>query len=367
MNLDLNKIVYKLNSDKFKEFHVLKSLQDKTYFLINDFSKIKDEEIIRLLQNKRNLIIGDETIVDVDRVVNIKRLLNDDLLFKNIKFSKECYLQCWFHKEYFALLKELEISDKINEDSVVTSDIPLNTGIKIKFFDNPEYLLKSLDGSLYLKKLTLEKFYETISFNLAHEFNKLLDFHNFIRDNIINSSLMFFENLDKTSGFVCNVIDSTNSQMLSQLNAAREGIVSCYDYSDDIVARMDSFSKKLVGVYYSKKVGWIDTVRIRKLVKDLSIDTIVIDNLHLYNDLKEIKICVEYGFNFNRTKNLPLIDEGDSVVPLYSRHDGWRLEVEKIDDPNLIPKQFILFIHELKKYMNVNNLVVRLEKFEFTI
>ena len=366
MNSIKNKIVYRLNNDKFKEFCVLKSKKDRTFFLINDFSNLENEEVVRLLNNNRRLVICDNAIIDIEKIIEIKKLLNDDFLFKNLLISKECYLQTWFHKYFFHLLEELEISEKIDIVSVIESDIPLHIGIKIKFFDNPEYLLKSLDGSLYLKKLTLEKFYN-FSFDLGNEYNKLMDFYKEIKDNVIISSLIFFENFDKNYGFICNVIDNKNTAMISQLQANKEGIISCYDYSYDVNARMDSFSKKLVKIDYCKKVGWIDAVKIRKLVNELLIDTIVLENFDCYNDLKEIKICTEYGFNFTRTKNMPLIDEGDSVIPLYSRLEGWRLDINKIEDPTFVPHQFLKFIHETKKQIGAKKIIARLNKLEITI
>lgn len=367
MDLIKNKIVYKLNNDKCKEFYVSKSNKEKTFFLVNNLSKLENDEIVRLLNNNRKLVVCDNAIIDVEKIINIKKLLSNDLLFKNLLISKECYLQTWFHKELFSLLEELEISEKIDIESIVEADVPLHVGVKIKFFDNPEFLLKTLDGSLYLKKLFLETFADT-SYDLNAEYNKLIDFYKLIENNIIVSSLIFFENFDKNYGYVCNVIDNDNASIISQLqHVDKEGLLSCYDYSDEVNARMDSFSKKLIGVDYCKKIGWIDAVKTRKLINNLLVDTVVLENFECYNNLKEIKICTEYGFNFVRTKTMPLVDEIDSIIPLYNRLDGWRTDINKIEDPDLVPYQFLKFIHETKKQIGAKKLIARLDNLEIVI
>lgn len=93
MDLIRNKIIYKLNNDKCKEFCVSKSNRDKTFFLINDFTKLDAEEIARLLNNNRKLVACDNAVIDIEKIIKAKKLLNDDLLFKNLLISKECYLQ----------------------------------------------------------------------------------------------------------------------------------------------------------------------------------------------------------------------------------------------------------------------------------
>lgn len=364
--MSLNKVIYKINNEKIKKFQVVNNINTLTFFIVSDFQKLPTDELVRLLINNRKIIIDDNAIIDVDKIYEIKELLNDETCFNNLLISKEAYIRMWFHKEYCELLNELEILNDNNPDLIVKSDIPLNSGIKLKYLETPDLLLKTLDGSLYLKRMVLEKF-EKIDFNLKKEFENIINFGYDIKSNLIPSSNIYIEKIAETSNVVCNVLDLNNNFYPEIANLEKYGIISCLDFDDDLVATLDD--RDLIHVPYNvkknyKNIGWIDAVKIKRIIKKQGIRKIILDNIELYDFLSEIKVCTEYGFNRNRTKTYPFINRNDVIIPLYTRFFGWRQNVLEINDPNDVSYELLYFLHELKRILEVDEIVVKLKTLE---
>ena len=223
------KIVYKLNNDNLKEFDVLNDVDTETLFLIKDFTKIPELEVIRLLKKNRKIIISDGAILDVDKLLWIKnQLIKEPHYFNNLLISKETFIKSWFHHEYFDLLKELEIFSNMKSDDIVRSDMNLDIGIKVKYFENPDYLLKILDNSLYIKKIVIERFNQ-FDFNLSQEFDKLISFYHSIKSNLITSISIFIEQNYNDKNLVCNILDNKTSEQLLNISSTNFGVVSCLD------------------------------------------------------------------------------------------------------------------------------------------
>lgn len=362
------KIVYKLNNDNLKEFDVLNDVDTETLFLIKDFTKIPELEVIRLLKKNRKIIISDGAILDVDKLLWIKnQLIKEPHYFNNLLISKETFIKSWFHHEYFDLLKELEIFSNMKSDDIVRSDINLDIGIKVKYFENPDYLLKILDNSLYIKKIVIERFNQ-FDFNLSQEFDKLISFYHSIKSNLITSISIFIEQNYNDKNLVCNILDNKISGQLLNISSTNFGVVSCLDRSDKIVARMSEYEKShIFETKINENIGWIDVVKIKSLVKQLNIKTIKLDEIFKYDLLEEIKVCTEYGFNMQRTKSVQSVSECDSMVPLYTRFRGWRQQSSNLENPEDVPFEMLYFISELKKLIDVEEIVVTLNYLEIKL
>lgn len=366
--MNSNKIIYKINNKKIKKFQVTDNHNTLTYFIVSDFSKIPTDEVARLLNNNRKIIIDDNAIVDVKKIKEIKELISDQYKFSNLLISKEAYLKTWFHDEITNLLFDLEIIDDKNSDKIVRSDVPLNVGIKLKYLENPSFLLKILDGSIYIKKLLLEKFDE-FNFNLKEEFEKIINFGHEIKENLIISSNIYMEKVSRTHNIICNVLDLENNFYPEISNIQRYGIVSCLEFEDNMVAKLNYAEACQIPQSVRqehKNIGWIDAVKIKRILKKQSIRKLVLENIEYYDLLNEIKLCTEYGFNKNRTKTYLKGDNLDERIPLYSRFSGWKTITAELDDPRQVPYELLYFIHELKKILEVDEIVVKLKSLEIS-
>lgn len=367
MNLN-NKVIYKINNQTIKKFQISQLENTLTFFVVSDFSKISIDEIVRLLKNNRKIIIDDNTVVDIEKIKEIKEILNDNLKFLNLYISKEAYIKLWFHKEFSNLLLDLEILEENDSDKIVKSDIPLNIGIKFKYLENPNYLLKMIDGSLYIKKLIMQNFDET-NFNLKEEFEKVINFGHEIRENLIVSSNIYIERIAQTTNVICNVLDCKNNFYPEIHNIERLGLISSLEFDLDIVAKLNY--SEACQIPYSvrkdfKNIGWIDAVRIKRILKKQSIRKIIIEDIENYDLLNEIKVCTEYGFNKNRTKTYLQPDNLDERIPLYTRFVGWKTITSELENPSEVPYELLYFVHELKKILEVDRIIVKLKMLQIS-
>lgn len=363
--MNQNKIIYKLNNENVKKFPIVSNENTLTFFIISDFTNLSISEITRLLKNNRKIIIDDNAIVDIDKILNIKRSV-DVMQFKNLLISKEAYIKMWFHYEYANLLSELEILSVNDADKVVNSDIPLDIGIKIRYLENPEYLLKTLDSSIYLKKIVLEKF-DDIEIDLKQEFEEIIKFGHEVKDNLISSSNIYIEDVSKNFNVVCNVLDVNNNFYPEVFDIEKYGIVSCVEFKNNLVAQFSEKDLLYVPSSLKKeevKVGWIDAVKIKRAIKKQGIRKIILENVSLCDAFPEIKVCTEYGFNKNRTKTYFEQTTCDETIPLFTRFAGWRKLTDELINPNEVPYQLLYFVHELKRILEVKEIVIRLRNLE---
>lgn len=365
--MSVKSIFYKLNNELVKEFEVYKSNNLDTLFIIKDFLNIDVNEIVRMLRNNRKILISDHTVLDMNKLLEIKDKINDNqVLFLNLLISKECYIKNWFHNEYYEVLKELEISNMFTVEDIVRSESFIKTSIKLKYFDSPSYLLKTLDNSLFIKKMSLESF-DVFKYDLANEFNKLIDFYKEIIDNLVPSTSIFIEQFSKENNLICNVVDNLAYEELVNIDGERVGIVSAIDISKSCVAEMNEIEKMSINIKPNATIGWIDMVDLKHKVKTLNIDRLYIKNLEKYDNLLEIKVCSEYGFNNNRTKSVQDIDEMDYICPLYSKFDGWQKDILNIEEPSDVPCELIYLISEIKRMSSVKEVVVLLKHLEISL
>ncbi|MDE5545023.1 MAG: adenylosuccinate synthetase [Malacoplasma sp.] len=367
--MNLNKIIYKINNENFKKFQVFNSPNTLNFFIISDFSKISTDEIIRLLNNDRKIIVDDNAIISVEKVMQILSGLQSESKKANLFISKEAYLKCWFHQKFSDLLSELEITNTNNPDLIVKSDIPLQIGIKLKYFDNPDYLLKVLDGTLYIKKIFLEKF-ENFKFDLKLEFERLLTFGRAIKDNLITSANIFVENQAKNYNVVCNVLDLDNNFYPEIDGIEKWGILSCVDLDNSIVAYLNEQEISNLPYflkYNGRSFGWIDAVKIKRNIQKQNIKKIILENIEWLDNFEELKICTEYGFNFMRTKTLPQINKVDKTSALYTKFDGWNKDTKNLLFAEEVPCEMLYFIHELKRILGVEEISLKLQNLEIKV
>lgn len=366
----LNKIYYKINNENLKKFNVIDNSFVKTFFIVSDFSKISVDEVVRLLSNNRKIIIDDNAIVDIEKIYEIKATVDTKEAFENLFISKEAIIKTWLHTEHADLLFDLEILNENNSDNVVISDAYLNHGIKLKYLEKPNHLLKMLDSSIYVKKLIIDAFDDDISINLKDEFESIINFGNQIKNNLITSSNIFIEELSKRYDVICNVLDIDNCFYPELNNCQRIGIASVFDFSTNAISFVEGNDISNLPESIKKEfldASWIDAVKLRYYIKKQNISKVILENLEYFDNFSEIKVCNEYGVNQHRTKTYVNFDESDDVVPLYSKFVGWKTPIYNINDYRFIPKQVFVFLHSLKRLLCVKELVVRLANFEIAV
>ncbi len=365
--MNLSKLFYKINNENVKKFEIINFKNVDIYYIVKNFSNISVNEIVKLLENDKKIIIADNAIVCMEKITNVKNKLNDDKKFSNLLISKEAYIKTVFHEEYSNLLHSLEIFNAKDSDAVVRSDIALDLGIKFSYFSVPDYLLKVVDGSLFTKKIVFEKFGHSC-FDLKEIFDEIINFGHEIKNNLIISSNMFVEKISSDSNMVCNIFDIENDFHPEIKNVQRWGIISPFDFIDSsralTTAEMKKIPKDIKKEF--KKMSWIDLVSIKHNLKKQNITNVIFQDIEYYDDLDEIKVCSANIYSNEMTKSF--IDKSSSNMhPLFTKFKGWKKDTQQITEYNDIPSELLDFLKWMKNFLDINRVVVRLKEFEIAI
>lgn len=102
-----------------------------------------------------------------------------------------------------------------------------------------------------------------------------------------------------------------------------------------------------------RRCGWLDAVMIKKAVIVNSLDEIAITKLDVLDHLEEIKICVAYEIDGQRTEQFPAhVRDLDRVKPIYETLPGWKEDISQITDYDQLPdnaKAYLRRIEQLTK------------------
>lgn len=365
--MSIKNIYYKLNNESVKNFFVTKTSDVDTYFIVRDFLGLSENEIINLLIKNRKIIISDFSIICPDKMAKIfNQLKNHKQYLSNLYISKECYVKFLFHNDFYNILNELQMTQYFSVEDLIRSDTMIKSAAKIKFIESPSYLLKCIDNSLYIKKLSIEKF-KNFRHSLSNEFNRFVEFYKMVYNNLIPSTSIFLEKQSAEKEIVCNVIDNISYKELIVFNSENVGIISTINTEVNPVSIINNEIVKTIGLSSTKKYGWIDLVDIKHKIKKFNINTLMINDLDCYCRLNEIQLCAEYGFNRHRTKINQCIDEIDSVIPFYYKYKGWNKTIQNIKNVNEIPNELITFLKDIKRLTEVQKVIVRLNYLEIII
>jgi len=103
-----------------------------------------------------------------------------------------------------------------------------------------------------------------------------------------------------------------------------------------------------------RRCGWFDSVLVRYSVIINGIDELAMMKLDVLDDLKEIKICVGYGYKSKLYKNFPLDFEIlSNAKPVYENIPGWQQPTNGIRQFKKLPVNARRYIERLEHILGV--------------
>ncbi|OHB79886.1 MAG: adenylosuccinate synthase [Planctomycetes bacterium RBG_16_64_10] len=87
-----------------------------------------------------------------------------------------------------------------------------------------------------------------------------------------------------------------------------------------------------------RRCGWIDTVALRYAARLGGIDTLCVTLLDVLSELTELKLCVAYEVDGQRTTTFPShVDDLRRAVPVYETVAGWRDDISAVRSFDELP------------------------------
>ena len=104
-----------------------------------------------------------------------------------------------------------------------------------------------------------------------------------------------------------------------------------------------------------RRVGWLDLVQIRQAVRVNGLTEIALTKLDVLNNFKEIKVCIAYDINGNKTTEIPAsLTKYRQAKPVYKTLSGWGDLPKNIWDSGFetLPKTLKDYIAFIEKEVN---------------
>ncbi len=101
-----------------------------------------------------------------------------------------------------------------------------------------------------------------------------------------------------------------------------------------------------------RRCGWFDGVLVRQAIKISGINGIALTKLDVLDELKEIKICVQYELNGKKIDYLPAASEDQKKIkPIYKTFPGWRSSTMGLRNIKDLPDKAKNYIYAIEDFI----------------
>ena len=99
-----------------------------------------------------------------------------------------------------------------------------------------------------------------------------------------------------------------------------------------------------------RRCGWFDAVLVRQAIKTSGIQGIALTKLDVLDGFGEIKVCVGYELDGNRTALFPASEESQArVKPILESFEGWKGTTQGARSWNDLPAQAVKYVRYLEE------------------
>tara|TARA_B100000963_G_scaffold236476_1_gene206707 strand:+ start:4778 stop:6070 length:1293 start_codon:yes stop_codon:yes gene_type:complete len=101
-----------------------------------------------------------------------------------------------------------------------------------------------------------------------------------------------------------------------------------------------------------RRCGWFDGVLVRQAIKISGINGIALTKLDVLDELKEIKICVQYELDGKKIDYLPAASEDQKKIkPIYKTFPGWRSSTMGLRNIKDLPDKAKNYIYAIEDFI----------------
>ncbi|MCM1449937.1 MAG: adenylosuccinate synthase [Clostridiales bacterium] len=98
-----------------------------------------------------------------------------------------------------------------------------------------------------------------------------------------------------------------------------------------------------------RRCGWIDLIALKYAIMINGVTQLIMMKSDVLDAFDEIKACVAYEINGERTTHFPFDVNTDDIKPVYVTMPGWKTDMTKFNDESQLPKAFIDYVSFLEK------------------
>ena len=98
-----------------------------------------------------------------------------------------------------------------------------------------------------------------------------------------------------------------------------------------------------------RRCGWIDLVALKYAIMINGVTQLIMMKSDVLDGFDEIKACVGYEINGERTDRFPFDVDMEAIKPIYVTLPGWKTDMTKIDSEDKLPAKFVEYVDFLEK------------------
>jgi len=103
-----------------------------------------------------------------------------------------------------------------------------------------------------------------------------------------------------------------------------------------------------------RRTGWFDSVMARHAVRLNSLSEVAITKLDILDQLDEVKVCVAYEVDSERTDNMPYHQSAlHRATPVYEMLPGWRTDISEVTERRDLPAEAVAYLDFLESQIGV--------------
>ncbi len=98
-----------------------------------------------------------------------------------------------------------------------------------------------------------------------------------------------------------------------------------------------------------RRCGWIDLVALKYSIMINGVTQLIMMKSDVLDNFDEIKACVGYEINGERSDRFPFNVNTEDIKPIYVTIPGWKCDMTHIESEDELPKKFIDYVNFLEK------------------
>ena len=104
-----------------------------------------------------------------------------------------------------------------------------------------------------------------------------------------------------------------------------------------------------------RRCGYLDLVALKYACRTNSINHLVLTHIDVYDEMKEIKVCIAYEIDGKETTDFPSSrDKQAKAKPVLKSFDGWSQDISEVKDYKSLPSNAKKYIEYIEQYTNTH-------------
>ena len=347
-------------------------------------------------------IIGSGTVIDPQVLIGeLDQLEKLNVSTKNLLISQTAHVTMPYHRMIDKASEERRGSHKIGTTGrgigPTYADKSERTGIRVLDLMDSDALQEQLRWTINYKNVILEKLYNLPPLDPEAVIEEYLGYAERLRPHVVDSSLKIYDAVQRKRNILFEGAQGTLLDLdhgtypyVTSSNPVAGGACVGAGVGPTIIDRVIGVAKAYTtrvgegpfpteldgelgellcdrGAEFGtttgrkRRCGWFDAVIGRYAVRINGLDCLAITKLDVLDELEEIKVCVAYEIDGQRSEDFPTSSRiFDRCRPVYKTLPGWQQSTEHCRTLEDLPRQALDYLKFLAELMEVPIAIVSL-------